>query len=181
MIFSWDIWMVFNWDKFKDALKTARWMQATKWDLALLMRWCLWWTLGHWRRSTQKAIWMVSANDGSDRNDLFHRIWQEKGLQMTSRRELFSYMLQESMCKSILQWSAKKRFSVSPPRWRRWMTILFQSQLYHLKGTFSSRLHKLVMRQWTNLCVGFSRGLRAVISGSCRMITFINKLLISAT
>ena len=37
------------------------------------------------------------------------------------------------------------------------MTILFQSQLYHLKVTFSSRLHKLVMRQWTNLCVGFSR------------------------
>ena len=41
MIFSWDIWMVFNWDKFKDVLKAARWMQATKWDLAVLMRWLM--------------------------------------------------------------------------------------------------------------------------------------------
>ena len=158
MIFRWDIWMVFNWDKFKDALKSARWMQEPKWDLAVLMRCCFRWTLSHWRHSTQKAIWMVSANDGSDGNDLLHRIWQEKGLQMTSRRELFSYTLRESMRKSILQWSAKKRFYLSTPRWTRFMTILFQSQLYYLKGFFSSRLHKLVMRQWTNLCVGFSRG-----------------------
>ena len=46
---------------------------------------------------------------------------------------------------------------------------------------FFKQFDKLVMRQWTSLCVGFSRGLRAVISGSCRMITFIIKLLISAT
>ena len=114
MIFSWDIWMVFNWDKFKDVLKAARWMQATKWDLAVLMRWLMllvdvgsltafepkgdlngisqWWK--RWKRSF--ASYLTGKGDTDDKQKralLLHAAGVDVQIYFTmvSEEEIFSF------------------------------------------------------------------------------------------
>lgn len=144
-----------------------------------------------WRRhgecKQQSGIWWCWCDDA------YGGRWVIDGVQPKRRSEWYRPMMKamETVFSIVSdrkrgnrwqaeeRWSATKRFYLSPTRWRPLMTILFESQLYHLKGTCSGRLYKQVMRRWTNLCVGFNSWLQAVISGSCRMITLVIKLLMS--